>query len=39
MIMMHDGRIIEDAPPEEFFTAPVHERTQAFLSRVIGKSA
>jgi polar amino acid transport system ATP-binding protein len=37
MIMMHDGRIIEDAPPEQFFTAPVHERTQAFLSRVIGK--
>jgi polar amino acid transport system ATP-binding protein len=39
MIMMHDGRIIEDAPPEQFFTAPLHERTQAFLSRVIGKSA
>jgi polar amino acid transport system ATP-binding protein len=39
MIMMHDGRIIEDAPPDQFFTAPLHERTQAFLSRVIGKSA
>jgi len=39
MLMMHDGRIIEDAPPERFFTAPVHERTQTFLSRVIGKSA
>jgi polar amino acid transport system ATP-binding protein len=39
MIMMHDGRIIEDAPPEQFFTAPAHERTRAFLSRVIGKSA
>jgi polar amino acid transport system ATP-binding protein len=39
MLMMHDGRIIENAPPERFFTAPVHERTQAFLSRVIGKSA
>jgi polar amino acid transport system ATP-binding protein len=38
MLMMHDGRIIEDAPPERFFTAPVHERTQTFLSRVIGKS-
>ena len=22
VIMMHDGRIIEDAPPEQFFTAP-----------------
>ena len=39
MLMMHDGRIIEDAPPERFFTAPVHERTQTFLSRVIGKLA
>lgn len=37
VIMMHEGRIIEDAPPEMFFTAPKHERTAAFLSRVIGK--
>lgn len=37
VIMMHDGRIIEDAPPEQFFTAPKHERTAAFLSRVISK--
>lgn len=37
VIMMHDGRIIEDAPPEQFFTAPAHERTLAFLSRVIRK--
>ncbi|MFT3671574.1 amino acid ABC transporter ATP-binding protein [Aestuariivirga sp.] len=36
VIMMHDGRIIEEAPPKEFFTAPKHERTAAFLSRVIG---
>ena len=39
MIMMHDGKIIEDAPPEEFFTKPKHERTKSFLTRVIGKSA
>jgi len=39
VIMMHDGRIIEDSPPERFFTAPEHERTAAFLSRVIGKRA
>ena len=39
IIMMHDGRIIEDAPPEKFFTAPAHERTAAFLSRVIDKRA
>jgi polar amino acid transport system ATP-binding protein len=37
VIMMHDGRIVEDAPPERFFTAPAHERTAAFLSRVIHK--
>jgi len=37
VIMMHEGRIIEDAPPETFFTAPKHERTATFLSRVIGK--
>ena len=37
VIMMHEGRIIEDAPPEVFFTAPKHERTAAFLSRVISK--
>ena len=38
MIMMHDGRIIEDAPPAQFFTKPKHERTTAFLTRVIGKT-
>jgi polar amino acid transport system ATP-binding protein len=37
VIMMHDGRIIEDAPPEQFFTKPKHERTKSFLTRVIGK--
>ncbi|RAZ89407.1 ectoine/hydroxyectoine ABC transporter ATP-binding protein EhuA [Mesorhizobium hawassense] len=37
VIMMHGGRIIEDAPPEQFFTAPAHERTAAFLSRVISR--
>jgi polar amino acid transport system ATP-binding protein len=37
VIMMHDGRIIEDAAPEQFFTAPAHERTAAFLSRIISK--
>ena len=39
VIMMDDGRIIEDSPPEKFFTAPAHERTAAFLSRVIDKRA
>ncbi len=37
VIMMHDGRIIEDLPPTQFFKSPAHERTRAFLARVIGK--
>jgi polar amino acid transport system ATP-binding protein len=35
IIMMDDGRIIEEAPPEQFFTAPTQERTRAFLARII----
>ncbi len=26
------GMLLEDAPPQEFFTAPKHERAQRFLS-------
>jgi polar amino acid transport system ATP-binding protein len=29
------GCILEEGPPEQIFTAPEQERTQAFLSRVI----
>jgi polar amino acid transport system ATP-binding protein len=29
------GVILEEGPPEQIFTAPVEERTQAFLARVI----
>ena len=35
VIMMHGGRIVEDAPPKQFFNSPQHERTKAFLSRVV----
>jgi polar amino acid transport system ATP-binding protein len=35
VIMMHGGRIVEDAPPKQFFNNPQHERTKAFLSRVV----
>ena len=28
------GRVLEDAPPAEVFSAPQHERTQQFLRRV-----
>lgn len=34
VVMMHEGRVIEDAPPEIFFKSPKHERTVAFLSRI-----
>jgi polar amino acid transport system ATP-binding protein len=34
ILMMDEGRIIEEAPPEQFFSAPEHERTKRFLSLV-----
>ena len=34
ILMMDEGRIIEEAPPEQFFSAPTHERTKRFLSLV-----
>jgi general L-amino acid transport system ATP-binding protein len=37
MVFMDQGRIIETASPEQFFTWPKEERTRAFLSRIIGK--
>jgi polar amino acid transport system ATP-binding protein len=33
--MMDDGRIIEEGPPEQFFSAPAHERTRQFLSKIL----
>jgi len=33
--MMDDGQIVEEAPPERFFTAPTQERTRAFLARIL----
>jgi polar amino acid transport system ATP-binding protein len=34
VLMMDDGRIVEEAPPEQFFSAPREERTKRFLSLV-----
>jgi polar amino acid transport system ATP-binding protein len=31
---MDEGKIIEDAPAEQFFSAPSHERTKRFLALV-----
>ncbi len=35
VVMMDQGRIIESAPPEQFFSAPSHERTRQFLSKIL----
>ncbi len=35
VVMMDQGRIIESAPPAQFFAAPSHERTRQFLSKIL----
>jgi polar amino acid transport system ATP-binding protein len=35
ILIMDEGRIIEQAPPEEFFENPKEERTKEFLSKVL----
>ena len=32
---LHSGTILEQGPPDQVFTAPAHERTRAFLRRVL----
>jgi len=32
---MDRGEILEDAPPEEFFSRPRHERARKFLADII----
>jgi polar amino acid transport system ATP-binding protein len=34
-ILMDAGQIIEEAPPNVLFSNPRHERTKAFLSKVL----
>jgi polar amino acid transport system ATP-binding protein len=36
VVMMDAGKVVEEAPPEIFFTAPKSDRTRAFLARVAG---
>lgn len=36
IIFMADGKIVEEGEPEAFFTNPQNERTQNFLSQIIG---
>jgi polar amino acid transport system ATP-binding protein len=35
VVMMDEGRIIEEGTPEHFFVAPEQERTKAFLSKIL----
>jgi len=34
-ILMDAGQIVEEAPPDVLFSHPTHERTKAFLSKVL----
>lgn len=35
VVLMHGGDIVEESPPEEFFTAPKSEHTRLFLSKIL----
>ena len=35
MVMMDDGRIIEEGSPAHFFDNPKEERTKRFLSKIL----
>lgn len=35
VIFMDQGRIVEEGTPEHFFTNPIHDRTQLFLSQIL----
>lgn len=35
MVFMDRGRIVEEAPPSDFFSAPRHPRTQQFLEQIL----
>ena len=36
VIFMDQGQIVEESPPEEFFSRPKSERTKDFLSKILG---
>jgi general L-amino acid transport system ATP-binding protein len=36
VVFMDHGQIVEQAAPEAFFASPRHERTRAFLSKILG---
>jgi polar amino acid transport system ATP-binding protein len=36
VVFMAEGEILEEAPPDEFFSRPVHERARAFIGDILG---
>jgi ABC-type polar amino acid transport system ATPase subunit len=35
VVFMDQGEVLEAGTPEQFFTAPRHERLRAFLSKIL----
>jgi len=35
VLFMDGGVVVEEAPPAQFFTNPVHERTRQFLGKIL----
>ncbi|WP_322757483.1 amino acid ABC transporter ATP-binding protein [Synechococcus sp. CBW1107] len=35
VVLMAEGRVVEEAEPEDFFTAPSHERSRRFLDQIL----
>jgi ABC-type polar amino acid transport system ATPase subunit len=35
IVFFDEGRLVEEAEPEEFFHDPKHERTKLFLSQIL----
>jgi general L-amino acid transport system ATP-binding protein len=34
VVLMAEGQVVEEAPPEQFFANPQHERSRQFLSQI-----
>ncbi|NEO91886.1 MAG: amino acid ABC transporter ATP-binding protein, partial [Moorea sp. SIO3G5] len=35
VVLMADGKLVEESTPQEFFNNPQHERTKQFLSQIL----
>ena len=35
VIFMADGKILEQAPPQQFFGQPQHDKTRQFLGQIL----